>query len=119
MEERISPLRGFFALSPLIVFLLLYLALSVLVGDFYAMPITVAFLLSCLYALVVLGGRSVSERFDVLTEGASSSSLMMMIWIFILAGAFASTAKGMGAIDATVNLTLALMPQKLILRESF
>ena len=115
MEERISPLRGYFALSPLIVFLLLYLALSVLVGDFYAMPITVAFLLSCLYALVVLRGRSVSERFDVLTEGASSSSLMMMIWIFILAGAFASTAKGMGAIDATVNLTLALMPQKLIL----
>ncbi|MBQ7180552.1 MAG: Na+/H+ antiporter NhaC family protein [Bacteroidaceae bacterium] len=115
MEERISPLKGLFALSPLIVFLLLYLALSVLVGDFYAMPITVAFLLSCLYALVVLRGRPITERFDVLTEGASSSSLMMMIWIFILAGAFASTAKGMGAIDATVNLTLALMPEKLIL----
>ena len=78
MEERISPLRGFLALSPLIMFLLLYLALSLLVGDFYAMPITVAFLLSCLYSLVVLRGRSVSDRFQVLTEGASSPSLLLM-----------------------------------------
>ena len=96
-------------------FLLLYLALSLLVGDFYAMPITVAFLLSCLYSLVVLRGRSVSDRFQVLTEGASSPSLLLMIWIFILAGAFASAAKGMGAIEATVNLTLAVMPESLIL----
>ena len=115
MEERIFPLNGLLALSPLIVFLLLYLVLSLVAGDFYAMPITVAFLLSCLYSLVVLRGRSVQERFQVLIEGASSSNLMMMIWIFILAGAFASTAKGMGSIDATVNLTLAFMPESLIL----
>lgn len=115
MEKKISPLDGFLALSPLGIFLLLYLILSLLVGDFYAMPITVAFLLSCLYSLIILRGRSIAERFQVLTEGASSPSLMLMIWIFILAGAFASTAKGMGAIDATVNMTLSLMPEKFIL----
>jgi len=115
MEERISPMEGLTSLSPLLVFLLLYLALSLWAGDFYAMPITVAFLASCLYSLLILRGRSVEERFAVLTKGASEPSLMMMIWIFILAGAFAATAKGMGAIEAMVNLTLAFMPSSMLL----
>jgi Na+/H+ antiporter NhaC len=45
--------------------------------------------------------------------------MMLMIWIFVLAGAFANSAKMMGAIDATVNLALLLLPAKMILAGLF
>ncbi len=103
------------ALSPLIVFLAFYIILSLLADDFYAVPITVAFLVACTYSLLVMSGRNISQRFQILTDGAAKPDLMQMIWIFVLAGAFASTAKTIGAIDATVNLTLILLPPDFIL----
>ena len=119
MEKPISLPQGLLALSPLMVFLVLYLVLSLWAGDFYAVPITVAFTMACIYALSILRGRSVSERIAVLTRGAANESIMLMIWIFILAGAFASTAKEMGAVEATVNLTLSFLPAQLVLAGLF
>ncbi len=119
MEKPISHSQGFLALSPLIVFLVLYLLLSLWAQDFYAVPITVAFMLTCVYALTILRGRSIADRIAVLTRGAASESIMLMIWIFILAGAFASTAKEMGAVESTVNLTLSFLPAQLILAGLF
>ena len=83
MEKPISLPQGLLALSPLMVFLVLYLVLSLWAGDFYAVPITVAFTMACIYALSILRGRSVSERIAVLTRGAANESIMLMIWIFI------------------------------------
>lgn len=119
MEKPISLPQGLLALSPLMVFLVLYLVLSLWAGDFYAVPITVAFTMACIYALSILRGRSVSERIAVLTRGAANEGIMLMIWIFILAGAFASTAKEMGAVEATVNLTLSFLPAQLVLAGLF
>ena len=119
MEKQITLRQGLLALSPLAVFLMLYLVLSLCAGDFYAVPISVAFMLACIYALCTLGGRSVPSRIAVLTRGAASESIMLMIWIFILAGAFASTARGMGAVEATVNLTLSFLPAQLVLAGLF
>ena len=48
--------KGIIALSPLAVFIVLYLVTSIIAGDFYKVPITVAFLLSSIYAVVVCGG---------------------------------------------------------------
>lgn len=110
VNNYISNKRGLLALSPLFVFLLLYLFLSLVADDFYAVPLTVAFLAASLYSLVVMKGLTVSQRFEQLTEGATSPNVTQMLWIFILAGAFASTAKQMGAIDATINLALATVP---------
>lgn len=106
-------------LLPLIVFLSFYLAVSLIYKDFYKVPITVAFLLSGIVALLTLRGRSVKERISVFSRGASSENMMMMIWIFILAGAFASAAKTMGSIDSTVNLALWLLPPEMLLAGIF
>ncbi|MBQ1220979.1 MAG: Na+/H+ antiporter NhaC family protein [Alistipes sp.] len=100
----------FLALTPLLVFLALYLVTSLVVGDFYKMPITVAFVVASVYALCLLRGKSVQERVEAFTRGATDTNILQMIWIFILAGAFAKAADAMGAIDATVNLTLCLVP---------
>lgn len=110
---------GWWALSPLAVFLCLYLVISVIVNDFYKVPITVAFLLSSCYAIALMRGLSLEKRIYQFTAGASNKNIMLMIWIFILAGAFAQSAKMMGAIDATVNLTLSILPGHLLLAGIF
>ncbi|MCF0173920.1 MAG: Na+/H+ antiporter NhaC family protein [Bacteroidales bacterium] len=107
--------KGLLAISPLIVFVGFYLILSIVFKDFYAIPITVAFLVSSLYAVLTLKGKTIGERVEIFSRGAGSKDLMFMIWIFILAGAFASSARSMGAVDATVNLTLHLLPHKFLL----
>lgn len=102
------------ALSPLFLFLVLYLDVSLVAGDFYKVPVTVAFLASSVYA-VVIGRGSLLERIDTYSRGAGSPTVLLMVWIYLLAGAFASTAKAMGAVDATVSLTLQLLPASLLL----
>ncbi|HBE55287.1 MAG TPA: sodium:proton antiporter, partial [Prevotellaceae bacterium] len=115
MDKEVSNKRGLLSLSPLLVFLLAYFALSLLAGDFYAVPITVAFLIACGFSLLTMPGLAVGKRFQVLVEGAGRPGLMTMIWIFILAGAFASTAKQAGAIDSTVSMAVRVLPSGMIL----
>ena len=102
------------ALSPLFVFLILYLATSLIAQDFYAVPIAVAFLISSIYALLTLKG-TMNERIKVFAKGAGNPTMVLMLAIFILAGAFAASAKTMGAVDATVNLALKYLPEQAIL----
>ncbi|MBR1545571.1 MAG: Na+/H+ antiporter NhaC family protein [Prevotella sp.] len=111
--------KGLKALSPLLVFIVLYLVTSIIARDFYKVPITVAFMVSSIYAVVISGGIPLKKRIDIFSKGAGTSQMMLMIWIFILAGAFAHTAKVMGAIDATVNLTLMLLPANMLLAGLF
>ncbi len=107
------------ALMPLVVFLCLYLVTSILVNDFYKVPITVAFMVASVYAVATTKGLSLNDRILQYSIGAANTNIMLMIWIFILAGAFAQSAKAMGAIDATVNLTLWLLPENLLLAGIF
>ncbi len=111
--------KGLLALSPLGVFILVYLVTSLIAGDFYKVPITVAFMIASIYAVTVSGGIPLRKRINIYSQGAGTSQMMLMIWIFILAGAFAHTAKMMGAIDATVNLTLTLLPGSMLLAGLF
>lgn len=107
------------ALMPLVVFLCLYLVTSLIVNDFYKVPITVAFLVASVYAVATTKGLSLNDRILQYSSGAANKNIMLMLWIFILAGAFAQSAKAMGAIDATVNLTLLLLPDNLLLAGVF
>jgi Na+/H+ antiporter NhaC len=107
------------ALMPLVVFLCLYLVTSLIANDFYKVPITVAFLVASVYAVATTKGLSLNDRILQYSSGAANKNIMLMLWIFILAGAFAQSAKAMGAIDATVNLTLLLLPDNLLLAGIF
>ncbi len=115
MKTALPQRPGFRALVPLFVFLGVYLLASVWVDDFYAVPITVAFIIASMVAVALTDGLSLPERIARFSEGAADKNILIMIWIFILAGAFAQSAKAMGAIDATVNLTLWLLPDHFLL----
>ena len=109
MQKR-NTTKGILALSPIIVLLTIYLAGSIIAGDFYKIPIAVAFMTASVYAIAITRGSSINERIEHFSQGAGNSRIMYMVWIFVLAGAFASLAKAMGAVDATVNLTLNFIP---------
>jgi Na+/H+ antiporter NhaC len=111
--------KGIIALSPLVVFILFYLVTSIIAGDFYKIPITVAFMVSSFYAIIIAGGLPLMQRINIYSRGAATEQMMLMIWIFILAGAFAYSAKRMGSIDATVNLTFYLLPPQMLLAGMF
>jgi len=110
---------NFFALTPLIVFLLMYLVTSLILQDFYKIPITIAFLFSCIYAVAITSGLNISQRITRFSRGASNKSIMLMIWIFILAGAFAQTTKSMGGVQQAVNIALKILPSNFLLPGMF
>ena len=85
-----------------------------LAGDFYRVPISVAFIVSAIYGMVLLKGHNLQERIGIFSRGAANPDIMYMIWIFCLAGIFASTAKAMGAVDTTVALTLQAIPSNFL-----
>lgn len=101
------------ALAPLAIFLGVYLAGSLIVGDFYKIPITVAALAASICA-VAMSRKPLVERIDDYSRGATEPNIMLMIWIFVLAGAFAASTKQMGAVDATVALTLRVVPEEFL-----
>ncbi|MCD7977776.1 MAG: Na+/H+ antiporter NhaC family protein [Tannerellaceae bacterium] len=102
------------ALLPLAVFLVSYLVVSIIAGDFYKMPITVAFVIGSVVAIGMSKGGKLSNRIEQFCRGAANSNIMLMILIFIMAGAFAQTATEMGAVDATVNVALSILPGNLL-----
>ena len=110
--------NGIISLLPLAVFLVTYLVTSLIINDFYKIPITVAILISCVVAVIRTQGP-LKERIGHFSRGASDSNIMLMVWIFILAGAFAQSAKAMGSIEATVNLTLNILPPNMVLAGLF
>lgn len=125
MSVNRKTMSGWLAVSPLFVFLVVYLVSSIIARDFYKVPVTAAFLVASVYGLLIsrapeYGAESVHSRFDVdgrlsvFSRGAGDSNVMLMIWIFVFAGAFASTAKDIGAIDATVQFTLKILPARFL-----
>ena len=106
---------GFLALSPLLVFLGVYLVSSFIAKDFYKVPVVSAFLIASGYALIISKGSGIEEKISIFSRGAGDRNVLLMIWIFVLAGVFAASAKAIGSIDATVAFTLRVLPGKFIL----
>jgi len=108
-------MNGWLALSPLFVFLAVYLAGSLVAHDFYKVPVAAAFIIASAYAMLITRNvEKTDDKIAIFSEGAGNKNVLLMIWIFVLAGAFAATAKDIGAINATVNATLHVLPGNLL-----
>lgn len=102
------------ALIPFVVFLILFIGSGIITGDFYTFPVIVAITISAGVALAMNRKESLTKKVDIFCKGAGNPNVMLMVVIFLLAGAFSEVAKGMGAVESTVNLTLSLIPQNLL-----
>lgn len=111
--------KGLLALSPLFLLIVLIVAFTVYSVDVSHkdtnLSLTVAFMISSIYAIAISGGMPIKSRVDTYSKGAGANNLMLMLWIYVLAGSFAASAKAMGAVDATVNLALSILPASMIL----
>ena len=108
-------ISGLQAVSPMLFFAVMFVGISLLTGVFYKVSLSVVFTISSIYAICTLRGRGIADRIKIFSRGAGQENLMLMLWIFILAGAFAQTAKDIGAIDAAVNITLYFLPSRFII----
>lgn len=119
-DRRLRPRRrGWLALMPLILLAVLMAMLGTIMGDFSKVPMTIVFLLTSIASLFTLRGYKIEERVRCFSHGAGSPDLLLMVWIFVLAGAFASSAKAMGAVSATVDLTMMCLPDSALLAGLF
>lgn len=111
--------KGLLAVSPIVVFLGMYVVVSIAVGDFYKMPIAVAILTASAWAIAIYRGEPLARRIETFSRAAGHTNIIMMIWIFVLAGGFANLAKEIGSVEATVDLTLHLFPPEAIVPGMF
>ncbi len=113
--SKVSVARGLMGLSPMAVFMVMYLVVSVIIGDFYKMPLSVALVVASVWGLLLYrDGGSLSNRVEVFSRAAAHPNILYMVWVFVFAGAFASVAKYIGSIDATVEFALRFFPPSLI-----
>lgn len=120
LTMRHRPRRfGLLAISPLFVMAALFVALSIVAGGLSKVPILIVFVLTAVYALSITRGLPLSKRIALFSKGAGSPDLVLMLWIFIFAGMFATAAKEMGAIEATVNLALSILPSTMLVPSLF
>ncbi|MBY6052651.1 Na+/H+ antiporter NhaC family protein [Cytobacillus firmus] len=111
MKNRGNP----WALLPLAAFLLIFIGSGIATGDFNSIPIIVIVSAAAGIALAMNRKKPFMEKVEIFTKGAGHPDIILMSIIFILAGAFSATAKGMGAVDSTVNLALSFIPQNLLM----
>ncbi|MFB4211602.1 Na+/H+ antiporter NhaC family protein [Shouchella sp. JSM 1781072] len=102
------------ALTPFLIFLSLFIGAGIVTGDFYAFPVIVAIVIASAFALAMNRQESFSKKIDHFSKGAGHPNVMLMVLIFLLAGAFSGITNAMGAVDSTVQLALAVVPQDLL-----
>ena len=103
------------ALFPLLLFMLLFLGVGIISGDFTTMPLNVAITITVIVALLMNRKEKFATKVEVFTKGAGHSNIILMMLIFILAGAFSTTTEKMGGVTSTVTLGLSLIPENLII----
>lgn len=114
IKTGVSKEGNVIALLPMVVFLILFLGSGILTGDFYKMPVLTAFVISAVVAFMINPKESLDKKMDVFVKSAGDSNILIMVVIFLLAGAFGSVAKAMGGVDSTVNLSLSILPPNLL-----
>lgn len=103
------------ALIPLILFVGLFLGVGIITGDFTKMPLNIAITIAVIVALIMNRKEKFTEKVEVFTKGAGHSNIILMVLIFVLAGAFSKVTEDMGGVKSTVNLGLSLIPGNLLI----
>lgn len=115
INKAVTTRRGLLALSPMVVFLVSYLGVSVLEADFYKMPVAVAMLIASVWAVAIYRSEPLSRRIDTYSRAAGSANIIYMVWVFVLAGAFSALARHIGAVDATVCYAMRYVPASMVI----
>ena len=109
---------NFKGMLPLLIFLILYMFTGLSTGSFENMPLMVGITIACAVALMMNKKDekiSFDEKVTIFCKGAGDHTLILMVIIFMLAGAFYGVANAMHAVDSVSNLGLSILPSNMIL----
>ncbi|MGL5244998.1 MAG: Na+/H+ antiporter NhaC family protein, partial [Sarcina sp.] len=108
------------SLLPLVIFVVIYVGASLILKDFYAMSVLVPGLIAALVSIFMGSGKvGFDKNLESFCKGAGNINIILMCFIFVLAGSFAEVAKAMGAVDSTVNLGLSILPSNILIAGIF
>ena len=111
------------ALLPILVFLILYLGSGIYFEyikpqegqmGFYIMSVVVAFGLALVVAFVQNRKLSFNEKVHVCAQGIGDDNIVIMLFIFLMAGAFSGLASAAGGASSTANLMLSIIPGRFV-----
>ena len=110
---------NFWALIPLLFFVVVYFIGSYILGDFYALPVLVLFVMALFVAFLQFPKVPFNEKVKSFAKGAGDENIMIMVLIFLLAGAFGELSKNIGAISSTINFALTYVPPQFVVAGLF
>lgn len=110
---------NFWALIPLIFFVVVYFIGSYILGDFYALPVLVLFVMALFVAFLQFPKVPFNEKIKSFAKGAGDENILIMVLIFLLAGAFGELSKNIGAISSTINFALTYVPPQFVVAGLF
>ena len=113
MKEEVKK-GNLWALLPLVFFLIVFVGSGIIMGDFYKVPVLVAFLITAVLALLFNTNESFETKMGVFCKGAGDTNIILMVMIFLLAGAFSSVTRSMGGVDSIVNMSLSILPSNIL-----
>ena len=119
MDRENQAIGGFWALLPLILFIVVYFLSSLLIGDFYAVPVLVVFVIALFVAFLQYPEKSFATKLHHFSKGSGDENILIMILIFLLAGAFGELSKSIGAISSTINFALTYISPSFIISGIF
>ena len=107
------------ALLPIVVFLVLYLGSGIyfeyiapIEGEmgFYVVSVVLAFMVALVVAFLQNRKLSFDEKIHVCAKGIGDDNITIMLFIFLMAGAFSGIAGEAGCASSTANLLLSILP---------
>ncbi len=113
MKERENKGGNPWALLPIGVFLVLFIGMGCILGDFQKIPAIVAFLIALLVAFLQNRQTNYQRKIRIITRGIGEENIVTMCLIFLVAGGFSGAVKAAGGVESTVNLGLSLMPSNI------
>lgn len=113
MKEREEKKGNPLALLPIGVFLVIFIGMGCITGDFYSMPAIVGFLIALLVAFIQNRKVAYPKKISIITQGIGEENIVTMCLIFLVAGGFSGAVKAAGGVESTVNLGLSLMPSNI------
>ena len=98
------------ALLPIGVFLVSFLGMGIVSGNFNAMPAVVGFLIALTVAFLQNPSLKFDEKVKVIAKGVGDENIITMCLIFLAAGGFSGAVRAAGGVDSTVNFCLSILP---------
>ena len=119
--EKPTPKANPKALFPILLFLVVYLGNGIFFEyikptegqmGFYVVSVVLAFSIALIAAFLQNKSLTFDEKIHICAQGIGDDNIVIMLFIFLMAGAFSGIASEAGGASSTANMLLNIIPGK-------